>query len=147
MMNSDKIYRVIVIGPTGAGKSQFCNLVRRDKSNSINKVSDSLDSCTQDPFSNIFPRQSTNYEFIDTAGNSDSSNNDFINLEKLVNYLKQKKSIDYIILLLKFNERVTNDTRKYIETLGKIFTPGEFLITYVYFSQNFQLNIRKKKKK
>ena len=53
-MNSEKTYRVIVIGPTGAGKSQFCNFVRRDKSNSINKVSDSLDSCTQDPFSNTF---------------------------------------------------------------------------------------------
>ncbi len=146
-MNSDKIYRVIVIGPTGAGKSQFCNFVRRDKSNSINKVSDSLDSCTQDPFSNTFPRQSTNYEFIDTAGNSDSSNNDIINLEKLVNYLKQKKSIDYIILLLKFNERVTNDTRKYIETLGKIFTPGEFFNHLCIFFTKFPAKPSKKEEK
>jgi len=146
-MNSDKIYRVIVIGPTGAGKSQFCNFVRRDKSNSINKVSDSLNSCTQDPFSNTFARQSTNYEFIDTAGNSDSSNNDIINLEKLVNYLKQKKSIDYIILLLKFNERVTNDTRKYIETLGKIFTPGEFFNHLCIFFTKFPVKPSKKEEK
>ena len=146
-MNSEKTYRVIVIGPTGAGKSQFCNFVRRDKSNSINKVSDSLDSCTQDPFSNTFPRQSTNYEFIDTAGNSDSSNNDIINLEKLVNYLKQKKSIDYIILLLKFSERVTNDTRKYINTLGKIFTPGEFFNHLCIFFTKFPAKPSKKEEK
>ena len=125
-MIDSKVYRVIVVGPTGAGKSQFCNFVRRDTSNSINEVSDSLDSCTKDPFSNFFPRKSTNYEFIDTAGNSDSSDDDTINLKKLVSYLKEKKTIDYIILLLKFNERVTNETRNYIKILGKIFTPGEF---------------------
>ena len=125
-MIDSKVYRVIVVGPTGAGKSQFCNFVRRDTSNSINEVSDSLDSCTKDPFSNFFPRKSTNFEFIDTAGNSDSSDDDTINLKKLVSYLKEKKTIDYIILLLKFNERVTNETRNYIKILGKIFTPGEF---------------------
>lgn len=94
-------YRAIIIGPTGAGKSQFCNFVQRDTNNNINEVSESLSSCTQDPFSNNFTRQNTNLEFIDTAGSSDSSNNDQKNLEKLVNYLKIKKSIDYIILLLK----------------------------------------------
>ena len=67
-----------------------------------------------------------NLEFIDSAGSSDSSDNDDKNLEKLVNYLKNKKQIDYILLLLKFGERVTNDTRDYIKTLGKIFTPSEF---------------------
>ena len=91
-MIDSKVYRVIVVGPTGAGKSQFCNFVRRDTSNSINEVSDSLNSCTKDPFSNLFPRKSTNYEFIDTAGNSDSSDDDTINLKKLVSYLKEKKT-------------------------------------------------------
>jgi hypothetical protein len=65
-------------------------------------------------------------------------------LENLVNYLKDKKSIDYIILVLKFNERVTKETREYINILGKIFTPGEFTRIYAYFLQNFQL-IRVKK--
>ena len=125
-MKSQRVYRVIVVGPTGAGKSQFCNFVQKDITNSLNTVSDSLDSCTQEPSSNCFTRQNTNYEFIDTAGSADSSNNDIKNLEKLVEYLKIKKQIDYIILLLKFNERVTKDTREYIGTLGKIFTPGEF---------------------
>lgn len=120
------LYRVIVVGPTGMGKSQFCNFVQRDTTNSINKVSDSLNSCTQDPFSNIFRRNNNNYEFIDTAGSADTGNKDIENLKRLVEYLKKKLSIDHILLLLKFGERVTNDTRDYIKTLGKIFTPAEF---------------------
>ena len=98
---SSKVYKVIVIGPTGAGKSQFCNFFQRDLSNSINKVSDSKKSCTQEPFSNKFTRIGTDIELIDTAGSSDSSNNDEENLIKLVNYLKTRKEIDFILLLLK----------------------------------------------
>ena len=102
-MNEKELYRAIIVGPTGVGKSQLCNFVQRDLTNSINLVSDSLDSCTQSPFSNIFKRQGITFEFIDTAGSNDSSNNDIKNLEKLLDYLKIKKEIDYIILVLRFN--------------------------------------------
>lgn len=142
-----KTYRVIVVGPTGAGKSQFCNFVRRDTTNSINKVSDSLDSCTQDPFCNSFQRNNANYEFIDTAGSADSSDNDVRNLEKLVEFLKTKQQIEYIILLLKFNERVTKDTRNYIETLGKIFTPAEFYSHLCVFFTKYPIHASKKEEK
>lgn len=125
-MESNPLFKILIIGPTGAGKSQFCNFSRKDLTNSINKVSDSLDSCTADPFSNIFKRGQYNLEFIDSAGNSDSSNNDKINLQKLVDYLKEKKSIEHIILVLKFGERLTNNTRDYLKNLGNIFTPSEF---------------------
>ena len=120
------LYRVIVVDPTGMGKSQFCNFIQRDITNSINKVSDSLNSCTQDPFSNKFKRNNNNYEFIDTAGSADSGNKDIENFKRLVEYLKKKLLIDHILLLLKFGEKVINDTRDYIKTLGKIFTPVEF---------------------
>ena len=143
LIQTKEIYRVIVVGPTGMGKSQFCNFVQKDTSNSINKVSDSLNSCTQDPFSNNFKRNNANYEFIDTAGNADSGNNDIQNLKKLVEYLKKKQSIDYILLLLKFGERVTNDTRDYIKILGKIFTPSEF---YNHLSVIFTKSPKKPKK-
>jgi len=142
-IQNKEIYRVIVVGPTGVGKSQFCNFVQKDTTNSINKVSDSLNSCTQDPFSNNFKRNNASYEFIDTAGNADSGNNDIENLKKLVEYLKKKQSIDYILLLLKFGERVTNDTRDYIKTLGKIFTPSEF---YNHLSVIFTKSPKKPKK-
>ena len=82
-MQSQRVYRIIVVGPKGSGKSQFFNFVQKDITNSINIVSDSIDSCTQNTFSNYFTRQNTNFEFIDTAGSADSSNNDKKNLEKL----------------------------------------------------------------
>ena len=92
-MEGKDFYRAIVVGPTGAGKSQFCNFIQRDKTNSINKVSDDLDSCTKDPSSNIFTRNNIKYEFIDTAGSSDSSKGDIKNLETLINYIKKKEVI------------------------------------------------------
>lgn len=99
---------------------------QKDRTNSKNRVSDSLESCTQDPKSNVFERISTYFDFIDTAGNNDSDEIDIINLEKLVSYLKRIKKIHYIILVLRFGERFTGDTKQYIEALGKIFTVREF---------------------
>ena len=139
-MESKRTYRAIVVGQYGAGKSQFCNFVQRDITNSINKVSDFLDSCTQEPKSNYFVRNKTNYEFIDTAGNSDSENNNEKNLEILVNYLKEKKTIDYIVLILKFGERITYETRNYLKTLGKLFTPNEFFSHLCIFFTKFPKN-------
>lgn len=62
--NFKDFYRLIVIGPTGAGKSQFCNFVQRDTTNTKNKVSNSLNSCTQDPKSNIFERKKLNMNLL-----------------------------------------------------------------------------------
>lgn len=56
-MENNKLYRVLVVGPTGSGKSQFFNFVQNDMNNSVNKVSFSLNSCTQDPKSNTFERK------------------------------------------------------------------------------------------
>ena len=141
---SSKVYKVIVIGPTGAGKSQFCNFFQRDLSNSINKVSNSMKSCTQDPFSNKFTRIDTNIELIDTAGSSDSSNNDEKNLIKLVNYLKTRKEIDFILLLLKFGERLTNQTIDYLNNLGKIFTSSEFYFHLCVIFTKYPVKPKKK---
>ena len=139
-----KVKRALVIGPTGAGKSQFCNFVRRDISNSINKVSDSLESCTQEPFSNFFERQDINYEFIDTAGSSDTSNKDIDNLEKLILYLKKKQSIDFVILVFKFGERISGDTKNYIKFFGKVFTAEELYSHLCVVFTNYPFKPKKK---
>ena len=123
---NDNFIKVLMVGPMGVGKSQLCNYIQNDYENRINKVSDSLESCTQDPKSNKFNRIGKNFDFIDTAGNNDSDEIDILNLEKLVNYLKRIKKIHYIILVLRFGERFTGDTKQYIEALGKIFTVREF---------------------
>jgi len=139
-----EIYRVLVIGRTGSGKSQFCNFIQRDPTNSINEVGDLLDSCTKDPKSNIFSREGKQYEFIDTAGSADTSNHDKENLEKLVNFLKKKKEIDYFILLLNFHDKVDQYTREYINTFGKLFTPREFLTHLCIFFTQFPMKPTKK---
>ena len=58
----------------------ICNFFQKDRTNSKNRVSDSLESCTQDPKSNVFERISTYFDFIDTAGNNDSDEIDIIKL-------------------------------------------------------------------
>ena len=128
MISEEKkeLYRAMVIGPTGSVKSQFCNFIQKDFTNSKNIVSDSLESCTKDPNSNFFKRGHSNYEFIDTAGSADTAFDDIKNLEKLIKFVKEKESLDFIFLLLNFSERLNNDTRTYLATLGKIFTAYEF---------------------
>ena len=141
------LYRVIVVGPTGNGKSQFCNFVQKDTTNSINEVSASLNSCTQDPKSNFFQRNNVNYEFIDTAGNADTGNNDALNLKKLLEYLKTKGTIDYILLLLTYGERLKNNSKDYIELLGKVFTPVEFYTHLSIVFTKSPINPTKKEEK
>ena len=57
-----KLIKVVLIGPTGAGKSQFCNFIHKDLTNSIHKVSDSSNSCTIEPKSTIAQRPNIRLE-------------------------------------------------------------------------------------
>ena len=140
----NKPIRAVAFGPTGVGKSQFCNFVQRDLANKINKVSHSLNSCTKFPQSNYFKRKDIDLEFIDTAGSNDSGNNDIENLAKVCEYLKKKNEINHIILLLNYANRLEQDTREYIQTLGKMFTPKEF---YTHLSVVFTHLPEKENKK
>ena len=121
------IYKIAVIGPTGSGKSQFCNFVLKDKTNTKYEVSDSLNSCTQDPFSvDPFERNNIKIQIIDSAGSSDSGNKDIENLKKFVEYLRKQEELHYILLILKYETRVIGQTKQFIETLAQIFAPFEF---------------------
>ena len=122
-----KLIKVILIGPTGAGKSQFCNFIHKDLSNSKHKVSNSLNSCTTEPQSSVVERPNIKLELIDSPGSSDSNNNDEENLKKLVKYLKVKKEINQIFLVLSFEDRFSGDTKKYLRILNWIFTPKQFM--------------------
>ena len=121
------LLRVVLLGPTGAGKSQFCNFIHKDLSNSIYKVSASLNSCTSVPQSTIVERQNIKLELIDSPGNSDSNNNDEANLKELTKYLRTKKEIHKIFLVLSFEDRLNKDTRDYLKILSWIFTPMQFM--------------------
>ena len=75
--------RIVLVGPTSAGKSQFCNFLHKNLTNSIYKVGFSLNSSTLITQTTILRRQNIQLELIDTPGNSDSNNNDEENLKSL----------------------------------------------------------------
>ena len=83
--------KIVLLGPTGAGKSQFCNFIHKDLTNSIFEVSNSLNSCTKEPQSTIVERHNIRLQLIDSAGSSDSNNKDEENLKKLALYLRKEK--------------------------------------------------------
>ena len=136
----NNLIRTVLIGPTGAGKSQFCNFIHKDLTNSICTVSNSLNSCTKEPKSTIVERQNIRLELIDSPGSSDSNNNDEENLKKLALYLRGKKELNQILLVLSFHDRLSRDTRQYLNILSWIFTPRQFLtnlmIIFTHYPEN-----------
>ena len=135
-----KLIRVILIGPTGAGKSQFCNFLHKDLTNSLHKVSNSLNSCTKEPQSTIVERPNIKLELIDSPGSSDSNNNDEENLTILVKYLRDKKEINQILLILSFEDRLTGDTKNYLKFLSWIFTPIQFMKNLIIIFTHYPVN-------
>ena len=135
-----KLIKIILIGPTGAGKSQFCNFIHKDLTNSLHKVSNSLNSCTKEPQSTIVERPNIKLELIDSPGSSDSNNDEEENLKALVKYLRNKKEINQILLILSFENRFTGDTKKYLKILSWIFTPIQFMtnlmIIFTHYPEN-----------
>ena len=56
----DKIYKIVLLGPTGVGKSQLCNFIMKDKENKTFKVSESINSCM--PLLEYYTRNIEEYE-------------------------------------------------------------------------------------
>ena len=135
-----KVIKVVLVGPTGAGKSQFCNFIHKDLTNSIFEVSNSLNSCTKEPQSTIVERQNIRLQLIDSAGSSDSNNKDEENLKKLALYLRKEKILNQIFLVLNFHDRFSRDTREYLNIVSWIFTPKQFMtnlmIIFTHYPDN-----------
>ena len=127
----NKVIKTVLIGPTGAGKSQLCNFIHKDLTNSIYEVSNSLNSCTKEPKSTIVERQDIKLELIDTPGTSDSNNNDEENLKILTKYLRNGKELNQIFLVLSFHDRLSRITRDYLKILSWIFTPKQFMTNLI----------------
>jgi predicted GTPase len=125
------VIKTVLIGPTGAGKSQLCNFIHKDLTNSIYEVSNSLNSCTKEPKSTIVERQDIKLELIDTPGTSDSNNNDEENLKILTKYLRNGKELNQIFLVLSFHDRLSRITRDYLKILSWIFTPKQFMTNLI----------------
>jgi len=129
----DKIYKIVLLGPTGAGKSQLCNFIMKDKENKTFKVSESINSCTQDPQLEFYTRnieeseiKEIKLELIDTAGSSDSGDNDEKNFKLLIEKLREKKNVDFFFLVLNCTTKLEGPHRQYIKMISETFTPNEF---------------------
>ena len=136
----NNLIKTVLLGPTGAGKSQFCNFIHKDLTNSIFEVSNSLNSCTKEPQSTIVERQKIRLQLIDSAGSSDSNNKDEENLKKLALYLRKEKTLNQIFLVLNFHDRFSRDTREYLNIVSWIFTPKQFMtnlmIIFTHYPDN-----------
>ena len=122
---SKQAYRVLIFGPTGVGKTQFCGFAKKNQKN-IKMNFGTFDSYQDNIKSNIFTRLGINFEFIDFPGFEDDINNSYF-CYKIRDYLDSIETIDYIILLFNFQDlRIRRTIREFIEYLKKIFLPGEF---------------------
>jgi flagellar biosynthesis GTPase FlhF len=143
----DKIYKIVLLGPTGVGKSQLCNFIMKDKENKTFKVSQSINSCTQDPQLEYYTRnieeseiKEIKLELIDTAGSSDSGDNDERNFKSLIEKLREKKNVDFFFLVLNCTTRLEGPHKQYIKMISETFTPNEFYghleIIYTHYPNN-----------
>lgn len=144
-----KIYRIVVLGRTGSGKSQLCNFIIKDKQNKKYAVSELFNSQTIEPQIEYFIRKVNDkdieIELIDTPGWSDSSGNDEKNFKILINKLKEKKSIDFFLLLFNFEDpRIDNNNRECIKLIANTFTPMEFYNHLAIIFTNYKENPSKK---
>ena len=93
---------MIVIGPTGVGKSTFCNVIAgKDPMDQFFPVSDSGKSCTNKTSSTeVEWRGSGGFSvtLIDTPGLSDSSEDDFKNISGMLKELKKHSEIHVFVL-------------------------------------------------
>ena len=140
------IHRMVLLGTTGAGKSQLCNFIMQDKTNTIFKVSNSFNSETQKPQSKECNRSGMNIDIIDTAGCCDSGGNDDRNFKVLIEYLRKKESISLFMIVINFTQRLDEKTREYISFISETFTPTEFYNHLVIVFTNYKENPSKKDK-
>ena len=94
---------MIVIGPTGVGKSTFCNVIagRDPTDSSVFPVSDSGDSCTNKTSSTEIEWRGSgglSVTLIDTPGLSDTSEDDFKNISGMLEELKKHSEIHVFVL-------------------------------------------------
>ena len=125
------MYNVIVLGITGAGKSQLCNFLFDDIENCRYKVGNELFSCTY--MKDIIEAEKQGktilngkFNLIDSPGGDDSKGNDLENLEEFIKYLHKKGRIDCILLVLNYRNKISNSIKEYLKKLSHLFKPSEF---------------------
>ena len=137
----DKIKKALVVAVFGkpiVGKTTFCEFYI-DRFKRYNR------DFSQIPHSNIFERCGVKCDFIDTSYGSSINNS----LKVSCSFLKEKKEIDYIIILLRFCHRFDTKNMEYIKFLCNLFNPTEFfthicfVFTHSYFEEIEEIEVMK----
>ena len=134
---------VIVLGIMGHGKSQLCNFLDGDLTNSKYKVGHHNNSQTQmhdllskDKKDLIILRNK--YNLIDSCGGGEKYEKDIDNLEEYTKYLTKIGGVNCIIFVFNYTVRAeNNDLSEYLRKLATIFTPKEFYERLIIVLTNF----------
>ena len=137
----DDLIKIVVLGQIDVGKSQFCNFILKDVTNSVCKVI-CLNACsdTVEPQSVTVKRQDIFLEFIDTPGIT--TEDDDKKIKALVEYLKKKKEINQILLLFNFRDRRID--LFYLKILSSLFTPIQFISNVMIIFTHYDKEINEK---
>merc|ERR1712228_160208 len=120
--NTDfNIRQLVIIGPTGTGKSLFANRLSGyqgdSDSNGYFQASENMHSRTTKLSKLIvYNLHSINISILDSPGTFDSNNNDIVYQHNLIKYLQGSNGINSFVLILK-KERIS----KFIQTMLKDF--------------------------
>ena len=134
---------VIVLGIMGHGKSQLCNFLDGDLTNSKYKVGHHNNSQTQmhdllskDKKDLIILRNK--YNLIYSCGGGEKYEKDIDNLEEYTKYLTKIGGVNCIIFVFNYTVRAEkNDLSEYLRKLATIFTPKEFYERLIIVLTNF----------
>ena len=133
------IRQVVLIGPTGSGKSLFANRLSGyqgdSDANGYFQASENMQSCTTKLSKLIvYNLHAVNISVLDTPGIFDSDDRDIVYQHNLINYLQGSNGINSFLLILK-KERLSN----FIQTMLKDFhqTFGDKFWSHLIFVINF----------
>jgi predicted GTPase len=135
---------IIMIGPTGAGKSSFCNRFLRTQDSFVTSSSTQSETTktTMKEATVSYPNGSTIvHRAIDTPGIGDTQGRDFEFIGEMVNFLKQLDGgVNLIVFVMPFGGRASTDFHKTFKLLhvafgnqGQLWDQTYFVITKCYW--------------
>lgn len=120
MRKSEEQICLVLFGETGHGKSTLGNAILRKE---LFKVNDTTQSVTREIYGCQGIDKTKDLFVIDTPGINDSEGKDNESLKKIANYLKQRKDIKGIVVVLNFclQTALQNSAKKAFKTIFRIF--------------------------
>ena len=147
MANNDDISSIIVLGETGTGKSSFCNNLciepKCEVGEGLNSETERVQGIRcEGIYNDIF--------IIDTPGLNDSngSEQDAHNINKMNEYIRQNPRIKGIIILLKFTDnRITGSVKDSLKAFADMFPMNEFWSHVIFILSHFYANTPEEKER